>query len=143
MRRRWVAPTRVGLAAVLVVAVRLLDRPALWWPALLIALVLAVPPIVRAAVPAAPKAPAHPPIPVGDQPGDQRVVVAAHGRFEVLAVLGESLGISRDDAWQLVKTVPSVVARGVSREHAELLADRLNAVGAKATVEPDIPRGGG
>lgn len=72
------------------------------------------------------------------EPGRHRVVLQVAGPNVILVIreIRRTRGLSLLEAKQLVEAAPVVVAEGLSEQSAELVADRLRAVGARALAAP-------
>jgi ribosomal protein L7/L12 len=72
------------------------------------------------------------------EPGDYRVILQVPGPTPVLVIREVRRATGRDllAAKRLVDDWPAIVVEGLSEESAELVADRLRQVGAKALAAP-------
>jgi large subunit ribosomal protein L7/L12 len=70
--------------------------------------------------------------------GEYRVVLQLGGPRPVLvvAVIHKTTGLGFDEAKRLVESAPTVVIEGLSEQSAELVADQLRRVGARALAAP-------
>ncbi len=72
------------------------------------------------------------------QPGEYRVVLQVSGQYPLAVIreLRRTCGFGLLEAKEKVESAPVVLAEGLSEESAELVADRLRAVGARALAAP-------
>ena len=72
------------------------------------------------------------------RPGEHRVVLQVAGQHPIAVIreIRRTRGIGLLEAKNMVESAPVVVAEGLSEESAELVADRLRAVGARALAAP-------
>ena len=73
-----------------------------------------------------------------DEPGEYRVVLQVPGPrlVHVIRALRQTRHLGLEEAKEMTDAAPVVVAEGLSRQSAELVADRLRAAGAKALAAP-------